>query len=174
MSSVNINVILVGSELFSTSDQTEVSDAIQRTRNIFATVGLGINEVKFFAIPLALARGRQFIDSDSEAEALTDEWTVDNHALDLFFVLTYAGTAVGLSRVDGPCDKNAKGMDGSVVAIEGSSGTTGLATAHELAHYLGLSHDSAPGNLMLPSPTGNLGMLRPDQGNNMRDHCFVF
>jgi hypothetical protein len=172
MSSVNINVILVGSELFSTSDQTEVNDAIQRTRNIFATVGLGINEVKFFAIPLALARGRQFIDSDSEAEALTDEWTVDNHALDLFFVFTYAGTAVGSSPVGGSCDKSSKGMDGSVVAIEGSN--TGIVAAHELAHYLGLSHDSSPGNLMLPSTAGNLGMLRPDQGDKMKKHCFVF
>ena len=174
MSQININVIAVGVELFTTADWTEVSDAIQRTRNIYATVGLGINEVKFFGISVANAKGRENIDSDSEAEALTDEWTVSNHALDLFFVRTYAGTAVGLSRVDGPCDKNAKGMDGSVVAIEGSSDTTGLATAHELAHYLGLSHDSAPGNLMLPSTTGNLGMLRADQGNNMKDHCFVF
>lgn len=172
MSSVNINVILVGSELFSTSDQTEVNDAIQRTRNIFATVGLGINEVKFFAIPLALARGRQFIDSDSEAEALTDEWTVDNHALDLFFVFTYAGPAVGLSAEGGSCDKNSKGMDGSVAAIEGSS--TGIVAAHELAHYLGLSHDSSPGNLMMPTTAGNLGLLRPDQGDKMKKHCFVF
>lgn len=174
MPSVNINVIFVGVELFSTADRIEVNDAIQRTRSIYSTVGLTVNEVRFFQIPLASARGREHIDSDSEAEALTDEWTVSNHALDLFFVRTYAGTAVGLSRVDGPCDKNAKGMDGSVVAIEGSSDTTGLATAHELAHYLGLSHDSAPGNLMLPSTTGNLGLLRADQGNNMKDHCFVF
>lgn len=64
--------------------------------------------------------------------------------------------------------------DGSVVAIEGSSNSTALAAAHELAHYLGLSHDLAPGNLMLPSTAGNLGMLRPDQGDKMRKHCFVF
>jgi hypothetical protein len=174
VSRVNVNAIFVGVELFTNADIQEVVDAIQRTRNIYATVGLTVDQVQFWSIPLARARGRENIDDDGEAVALTDEWTVPNHALDVFFVRTYAGSTIGLSRVDGPCDKNAKGMDGSVLAIDETSAITALATAHEIGHYLGLSHDTAPGNLMLPSPAGNLGLLRVDQGNNMRDHCFVF
>lgn len=174
MSRVNINVIFVGVELFTTADQIEVSNAIQRTRSIYATVGLTVDQVLFWQIPLASARGRENIDDDGEAEALTDEWTVANHALDVFFVRTYAGTTIGLSRVDGPCDKNAKGMDGSVIAIDETSFITELATAHEIGHYLGLSHDGTVGNLMFPN-TGGIGtFLRSDQGDNMRDHCFVF
>ena len=173
MATINMNVIVVGSELFSSADWQEILDAIQRTRNIYATVGLGIGSVEFFGIPLGSARGRENIDDDGEAAALTDEWTVPNHALDVFYVRTYAGSAVGLSPVEGPCDKNAKGMDGSVVAIEGSPVITGEATAHEMAHYLGLSHVDDVTNLMNPSgPNGE--RLTPDQGANMRDHCFVF
>ena len=174
MSRVNINAIFVGVDLFTDADIQEVVGAIQRTRNIYATVGLTVDQVQFWSIPLGSARGRENIDDDAEAVALTDEWTVPNHALDVFFVRTYAGATIGLSRVDGPCDKNAKGMDGSVVAIEGTSSITELATAHEIAHYLGLDHDGTPGNLMFPN-TGGVGtFLRPDQGANMRDHCFVF
>jgi hypothetical protein len=173
MATININVILVGSELFTTADRQEVNDAITRTRTLFAAIGLSVGQVLNWIIPVGSARGRQDIDSDSEAETLTDEWTVNNNGLDLFFVRTYAGTTVGLSRVDGPCDKNAKGMDGSVVAVESSPNTTGFATAHELAHYLGLSHVNNSANLMNPTvPNG--GALTTSQGNNMKDHCFVF
>jgi hypothetical protein len=174
MSTVNVNVIFVGVELFTPADEAEVSSAIATTRGLYSQVGLGLGTILFFAIPLAQTRGREDIDDDGEAQALTDEWTVDNLALDLFFVRTYAGATVGLSRVDGPCDKNAKGMDGSVVAVEESVTATGFAAAHELAHYLGLGHEKTdPTNLMFTSfPNG--GILRVDQGNNMKDHCFVF
>ncbi|HEX6160606.1 MAG TPA: matrixin family metalloprotease, partial [Thermoanaerobaculia bacterium] len=96
-----------------------------------------------------------------------------NHGLDVFFVRGYAGPTIGRSRVDGPCDKDAKGMDGSVVAIEGSSAATGLVAAHEAAHYLGLSHVNDVTNLMNPSLVFTAFNLTADQGNNMRDHCFV-
>jgi hypothetical protein len=172
MANILINVILVGNELFTSADRIEVSDAIQRTRTIYATVGLSVSEL-WWGIPLANARGREFIDDDGEAEALTDEWTVRNHGLDVFFVIGYAGSTIGLSRVDGPCDKDAKGMDGSVVAIEGAPVTTGIVAAHEAAHYLGLSHVNDPTNLMNPVAFSTATNLTAAQGDNMRDHCFV-
>lgn len=118
------------------------------------------------------ANGHENIGSDGEAEELTDEFTVANNAMDIFFVLTYAGPVIGLSRLDGPCDKNAKGMDGSVVAIEGPSSWTGTVLAHEAAHYLGLGDVDDPTNLMNESvPNG--GQLTSGQGADMRDHCFT-
>lgn len=105
-------------------------------------------------------------------QKLTNDWTVPNDALDIFFVLTYSGSTIGLSRVDGPCDKDAKGMDGSVVAIEGSANTTGFVLAHEAGHYLGLNHSTNMNNLMFGTvPNG--GQLTSGQGADMRDHCFV-
>lgn len=173
MATVQINVILVGRELFTSADLQEVSAGVQRARTIYATIGLGVTEA-WFEIPLADARGREFIDDNGEAVALTDEWTVPNHALDVFFVRGYAGSTVGLSAVDGPCDKNGKGMDGSVVAIESSIAVTGWCTAHEAAHYLGLDHVADVTNVMNPNFTSSANNLTPGQGSNMRDHCFVF
>lgn len=169
---VHMNIILVGTETYSAADISEVDAAIQFTRDSYAQVNLGVGRILWFNIPVSQSRGREDIGSDDEAETLTDEWTVDNNALDIFIVQTYAGTTIGLSRVDGPCNKDAKGMDGSVVAIESSVNTTGFVLAHEAGHYLGLDHSRSSGNLMFGTvPNG--GALTGGQGSNMRDHCFV-
>lgn len=178
---IHLNLIRVGIESFTNADEQEIDGAVEFTRNTYATVNLGVGRVERFFITTADANGRDNINNDPEAVALTDEWTVPNSAFDVFFVLTYSGSTIGLSAVDGPCDKDAKGMDGSVVAIEGSPNTTGLALAHEVGHYLGLPHVDLPGtaddpitgqNLMFPSvPNG--GNLTASQGSTMRSHCFV-
>lgn len=169
---IHLNCIRVGSDQFTANDLAEIDSAVEFTRNNFAQINIGIGRVKHYIITTAEANGRDNINSDSEAESLTDEWTVDNDAYDVFFVLTYSGTTIGLSRVDGPCDKDAKGMDGSVVAIEGSVNTTGFVLAHEVGHYMGLDHNSSNNNLMFASvPNG--GNLNSAQGSTMRGHCFV-
>lgn len=169
---VHMNIILVGTETYDLADLREVDAAIQFTRDSYDQVDLGVGRILWFNIPQAQSRGREDIANDDEAETLTNEWTVDNAALDIFIVQTYASATLGLSRVDGPCDKDAKGMDGSVVALEASLTTTGFVLAHEAGHYLGLGHTDANGNLMFGSvPNG--GALTSGQGSNMRDHCFV-
>jgi hypothetical protein len=167
---VHVNLITVGD--FSYANYQEVDTALQTTRNLYARVNLGVGRALYYSIPASQANGRDHIGSDGEAEDLTNEWTVPNDALDIFFVLTYATSTIGLSRVDGPCDKDAKGMDGSVVAIESDPNTSGFVMAHEAGHYLGLSHVNDGTNLMNPSvPNG--GNITNSQGNNMKDHCFV-
>jgi Metallo-peptidase family M12B Reprolysin-like len=171
MPGISINVIRVGSELFTSADITTINNAIEVLRTTYATVGLTLRRVERFIIPLARANGREIIDNNGEAETLTDEWTVSNNAVDVFFVKTYVGSVAGLSPVGGPCNKNAKGMDGAVVELIGS--TTGQVLAHEVGHYLGLSHVTGDStNLMFPSvPNG--GRLSAGQGNTIRSHCFV-
>lgn len=169
---IHINCIRVGSDQFTQDDQAEIDSAVYSMRNNYSQVNIGVGRVNHYVIPTADANGRENINSNSEAEALTNEWTVDNDAYDVFFVLSYAGTTIGRSRVDGPCNKNAKGMNGSVVAIEGSVKTTGVVLAHEVGHYMGLGHVNDNTNLMFRNVVIN-GSLTNSQGNNMRKHCFV-
>ena len=167
---VHVNMITVGD--FTWDNLREVDTALQAMRDYYAQVNLGVGRAQWYVISASEANGRDNIDSNSEAEALTNEWTVPNHAMDLFFVLTYLGSTIGLSRVDGPCNKDAKGMDGSVIAIESSPAISGMVMAHEAGHYLGLGHVNNVNNLMNPS-VPNSGQLTNSQGNNMKNHCFV-
>jgi hypothetical protein len=171
MPAISINVIRVGSERFTAADETEIAAAVNVLRSTYATVSLTLRRVEHWIIPLGSAAGRDVIDNDGEASTLTDEWTVRNNNVDVFFVKLYVGSTAGLSPAPGPCDKNAKGMDGAVVEV--IPGLTGTILAHEVGHYLGLSHvptDST--NLMFPSvPNG--GRLTSGQGATMRSHCFV-
>jgi hypothetical protein len=171
MPNLSINVIRVGSDRFTAANDSTIVTAVDTTRTIYATVNLTLLRVQWYNITTAQARGREIIDSDGEAEALTDEWTVSNNAIDVFFVRSYLGWVAGLSPTLGPCDKNAKGMDGVVVELIGSN--TGQALAHELCHYLGLwHHDWDPSNLMYTTvPNG--GLLTGGQGWIMGAHCFV-
>jgi hypothetical protein len=171
MPSVNLNIIRVGSENFTSADETTINNAIATMKTIYATVGLTIPVVENWVISLAQANGRDVIDDDGEAETLTDEWTVPNRSVDVFAVKLYVGPVAGLSPVSGPCDKDAKGMDGSVIELSGS--VTGQILAHEVGHYLGLGHNTGDStNLMFPTvPNG--GILTAAQGSTMVRHCFV-
>lgn len=169
---VHMNFIRVGSDQYTDAHLREIDSALQFTRDNYAQINLGVGKIEHYVITTAEANGAENINNDDEAEDLTNDWTVSNSALDIFFVLTYTGSTIGLSRVDGPCDKDAKGMDGSVVALEGSVNTTGFVLAHEAGHYLGLGHSSSNGNLMFGTvPNG--GNLTSGQGSDMRDHCFT-
>lgn len=176
---IELNLIRVGIESFTNSDEIEIDAAVQFTRDTYATVNLGISRVRRYFITTADANGAENIDNDAEAQTLTEDWTVPNGAFDVFLVLTYATSTIGLSPTEGPCDKNEKGMNGSVVAIEGNTLMTGQTLAHELGHYLGLdqrfagNHSTDPNNLMFASgPNG--GTLDSVQGQKMRQHCFVY
>jgi hypothetical protein len=169
---VHVNCIQVGSDQFTFNDAVEIDRAVARTRDLYAAAGksMGVGRVQHFVISTGDAAGRDVINSDGEAETLTDEWTVPNDALDLFLVRMYVGSTAGLSRVDGPCDKDAKGMDGSVVEMNAGGGVSDFATAHELGHYLGLSHRTNATALMNPTvPNG--GVITTSEADNMRDHC---
>jgi hypothetical protein len=169
---VHMNFIQVGSDQFTADDEAEMDAALQFMRDNYAQVSLGVGRIEHYVIRTTEANDAENINNDDEAVELTNDWTVPNSALDIFWVLTYSDSTIGASPVDGPCDKDAKGMDGCVVAIESNVTDTSFILAHEAGHYLGLSHSSNSGNLMFATvPNG--GSLTSGQGSDMRDHCFT-
>jgi hypothetical protein len=89
--------------------------------------------------------------------------------------------AGGWSDVDGSCDKNDKGRTGAVLELTGSDFFTGVLLAHEVGHYLGLSHGNDLTNIMGADTDNNgIGEIGPGstgittgQGNTMKSHCSI-
>ena len=172
---VHMNIIRVGSDQFSDADEREIDQAIKRTRDIFAPAAVGVGRIEYWDISTGDAAGRDVIDNDAEAEALTNEWTTPNgDAMDIFFVRAYVSDTAGLSAVDGPCNKDAAGMDGCVVEMNAGGGVSDLALAHEAGHYLGLPHrEPDDGSALMNGTAPNSGGINRDEAEIMSNHCFM-
>lgn len=188
---VNLNLIEVGLDTLSASDLASADDkvdyAVHRTRQIYATRQLGLGRVQYFWITAAGSNGRDDLGSESEADSLSDEWSVGNDGVDMFVVRNISDTDfVGVSPVPGDCDKGDKddGLIGGEIGRdpEGFSRTV----AHELGHFLNLSHNhggtcptatSARENLMAQTrccvSTRSSVLLTTTQGSTMRGRCQV-
>src|SRR5207247_4104781 len=136
---INLDLIRVGIEDFTTSREQEVDVAVQITREIYARIGLGVGRVLRFSIKKADARGHTVIETEDEAFDLIDEFSAAGGGMDVFFV----------KDIDFELDGGtpSKDPEGTVVQTTGTT-TTGIALAHELGHFLGLDHVSLSTNLM--------------------------
>jgi Metallo-peptidase family M12 len=186
----NLNVIAVGSDQFTDNDYIEIDYSIFKLRNVYRPVGVGIGRVQHWVVSTADANGLDSPTTTGDLEDLTQDWTVPNDGIDLFVphnmsVPSNGGQILGRSPVDGPCDKDAKGMNGATCGLWGSE-QTARTFAHELGHYFGLSHnhgDTCPtgtterDNLMAQSrcaiSTRDSVLLTSSQGDNMDDHCSI-
>lgn len=170
----HVNVISVVPEDFPDNSFHQICYSLQVTREIYGTVGVGIGRINWYQISRSQAGSKAVVDSVSEASDLTSDWTVDNNGLDLFIVRQING-ADGWSAVGGSCDKNSKGMTGSVVELYvGNDNYAANGFAHEMGHYLGLDHIADTGNIIggdgsSDSWTG----IYQWQGDKMKTHCFI-
>jgi hypothetical protein len=161
-------LILVGVESFGNDEFEEIDRAMAFMRDTLATVEFGVGPAHWFQITTDDANGYEHIGSDGEAKDLTREWSVDNQILDVFFVLTYAGSSIGTAPRKGPgvLDKDAVfQMSGVVLAVEGSPSVTGFVLAREVCRYMGLRDSDNENNLMFPTVPngGNLTWAQRDE-----------
>lgn len=184
--SVNISVVLVAHENDFSGDITRaqvrrIQYSLQVMRNIFGQVDLGIRKIYWRRIPMSQVGGYSNISNRSEAEDLTDDFSSSNDGIDVFFVQSI-GDAGGWSNVNGPCNKDSKdGLTGAVVELSGSDAFTGVLLAHEVAHYLKLSHTNSATNLMgqdanndgIAELSTSNRVLTNSQGNSMKSHCSI-
>jgi hypothetical protein len=178
----HLNIVAIGRDQFTDADFIELDYSVFKLRNIYDPVSIGVGRIRHWGVQTSDADGLDTPTSEGDLEDITHHWTVPNDAIDMFIphnmsVASNGGTTLGLSPEDGPCDKNAKDMNGSTCGLWGSE-QTARSFAHELGHYLGLGHaNDRPTNLMCQS--GGASSIRDSvlllssQGDEMRDHCFV-
>jgi len=149
--------------------QKQIDQALQFMRDAYATVNMGVGRIQRFFVNQG---GYEIIVDQDVALDLTNSWSGPGDGIDIFLVFLIVGPAIGMSPVDGSCDKDSK-QSGSVIGVLDSYPNLGTTLAHEVGHYLGLEHeDDLPDNLMYPSaPNG--GKLYGGQGGVMKLHCSV-
>ena len=190
---VHLNIIRVGIDNFTADEIDKIDYAIYKARKIYRTVNLGLGRIEHYDVTSGEADGKDDLGSEDEAEDLTHDWTVPNNGLDVFMVDNISADFVGLSPVDGPCDKDDKDMNGVIGGeVNRSRSRVARSFAHEIGHYLGLEHnhgddpdcpDTMAGcnNLMAQtrcatSCGGGICQamnLTSSQGSTVRSHCFV-
>lgn len=169
----HVNVISVAPENFAAGSFKKINLALDITREIYGKVNFGIGRIEWSFITASQAGSKQIVDSQGEAEELTEDWNAPTSGLDLFVVRAMNG-ADGWSAVGGSCDKDSKGMSGSVVSLNGSDSNIGNTFAHEMGHYLGLDHIPDAGNFIGNNGASNSNTgIKTSQGDKMKTHCFV-
>ena len=180
----NLSAILVAHEpdfsgAFTSDNTIRMQIAIDIMRELYAQVGLGIRKIYWQYIPTDQANGYSVVNG-SEATQLTEDWSGDNDGIDLFFVTTITD-AGGWSKTNGSCDKDVSGRTGAVVELKSDEEYWGILLAHEVGHYLGLSHANDIDNVMGDDSDGNgIGSidsgsteLTNTQGDTMKSHCSI-
>lgn len=181
---LNFNCIRVGFDLFSSSSLATALDEIDygifKTRRIYATRGIGVGRIEHYQVDSSDSNGLHVITSAGDATDLTHDWSVPNDGMDVFFPFSITSSAgfVGISNINGPCDKDAKGRNGMISDVLRGKDATARTLAHELGHYVKLKHkNSSKDNLMCQTSEANSIRdsvdLTSGQANDVKTHCSI-
>jgi hypothetical protein len=188
-SHIHIDIVQVGT--IDADDDATIDAAVHVCRTVYATVGLGVGRVRWFVISQADSNNMDVIDSASEKNSLLGAWDAPGNGIDVFMVrdITYDSTVGSAGYIPSKCgDKPASDEDGVIVDVNRPNDAVARTFAHELGHFLGLSHTcgeasgtspcAAPcdkNNLMTQTgcKSGSALQLTSGQGTTMRCHFMV-
>jgi hypothetical protein len=148
-----LNITRVGAEGFSAADYTKLYQAVDATRNIYERRDVSF-DVDRRNITNAQAGGFLVITSESEARDVFEQWSgPDNNFIDVFVVHSISGTGFDGLAGDIPGPTSHSGRKSGVIVDKSGLNVPylGMLIGHEVGHYLGLSHVTDAGNLMLSS-----------------------
>ena len=183
--SINLCVFFVGHEpgfagTFTQAQAISTQHAIDVMRELYEQADIGVRKIFWRYIGDDDAALYLAVNSGGATD-LTDAYSGPNNGIDLFMVQTITD-AGGWSNSDGPCDKDDKGRTGAVVEVNASSDDfLGILVAHEVGHYLGLTHTNSATNLMgVDSNSDGIGEISLNsrditsgQRTTMRSSCWV-
>jgi hypothetical protein len=134
---VHLNIIRVGIDNFTDDEIDRIDSAIYRTRDIYRTVNLGVGRIEHYDVLASDANGHDDLGSEAEAIELTQDGSIPNDGLDVFMVdnISDPDDWVGISPIDGPCDKDAAGWIGLIGGeVNRPADRVARTFAHEIGH----------------------------------------
>lgn len=187
--SINLCVFFVGHEpgfagTFTQAQAISTQHAIDLMREIYEQADLGVRRIFWRYIHDADALPYLSVNAGG-ATNLTQAYSGPNDGIDLFMVQNISD-AGGWSNSNGPCDKDDSGRTGAVVDVNTTTSNDflGVLVAHEVGHYLTLTHTNSATNLMGVDnvPPGGDGIaeitlnsrdINAGQRSDMRESCWV-
>lgn len=183
--SINLCVFFVGHEpgfggSYTQAQAISTQHAIDLMREIYEQADIGVRRIFWRYIHEDDAAPYLSVNA-AGATDLTNAYSGPNDGIDLFMVQNVSD-AGGWSNSSGPCDKDGKGRTGAVVEVTTSPDDfLGVLVAHEVGHYLGLTHTNSATNLMgVDSNNDGIGELTlnsrditSSQRTTMRSSCWI-
>ena len=187
----NLNVILVGWEVFDEAEREQISGAIHVARQLLTQVDVGLGRVVWYdnisVHDHPIVGG---VVSRLFAEKITNLYYAGNDGLDVFFFKSVEGV-LGFSAHGGPCDKRVRREEQTAVVVsldhahestaERTVTSIGVTIVHEALHYMGLEtsengndfHSLIQGNVLVSGATSGTTEITRTQADTARRHCLM-